>query len=129
MSVAELLLRNTTGLGSSCPDPRADRVLDGDGLVVPLGTTSCILSCFALVDVSQHHDLPSCNPGSLVPSGVQGCSLLYNEFIVYDLDKVSLSHLFVVVCLSSSPCPFAKTGETPISGQGAIGVKCFVGIN
>ncbi|XP_038210310.1 poly [ADP-ribose] polymerase-like [Zerene cesonia] len=56
------------GVGRSQPDPAQNKVLD-DGVIVPLGTP--------------------------VPNPVQ-CSLLYNEFIVYDVAQVNIKYLLQI---------------------------------
>ena len=57
---------STKGLGRTHPDPKDNKTLD-DGLVVPMGKG--------------------------VASGVKNTSLLYNEFIVYDVAQINVKYL------------------------------------
>ncbi|XP_015781731.1 poly [ADP-ribose] polymerase 1 [Tetranychus urticae] len=57
------------GVGKTAPDPKKQKVIDGD-VVVP------------------------CGPG--VSTGVKDTSLLYNEFIVYDVSQLKIRYLLMV---------------------------------
>lgn len=57
---------STKGLGRTCPDPKETVKLE-DGVEVPLGKG--------------------------VPSSVKNTSLLYNEYIVYDVAQINVKYL------------------------------------
>ncbi|KAJ3292161.1 Poly [ADP-ribose] polymerase 2 [Borealophlyctis nickersoniae] len=65
-TVQKQKLHSTMGVGGTMPDPKEDVVLD-DGVVVPCGTG--------------------------VPTPGTRTSLLYNEYIVYDLEQIKIRYL------------------------------------
>ncbi|XP_053201315.1 poly [ADP-ribose] polymerase 1-like [Panonychus citri] len=57
------------GVGKTAPDPKKSKTID-EGVIVP------------------------CGPGK--PTGVKDTSLLYNEFIVYDVNQIKIRYLLMV---------------------------------